>query len=61
MDFKVKDLVFYGTIDQVMVIEKIDGEDATCGWIDKKGKKRTAVFKINTLDKYEGPPMGFRG
>lgn len=60
MNLKVGDLVQYLSSKEIMVIEKIDGNNVTCGWMIKK-KKWSVVFNIETLIKYEGPPMGFKG
>ncbi len=56
MEFKAGDLVQVKSGGPAMTIKKIDGDDATCTWMDKT-TLREAVFALVTLQSYRRPGM----
>ena len=61
MAWQVGDRVTLMTSGIPMTVEKVNGDQTTCVWINPKGKSERDTFAAGALKKYEGRrPLQFR-
>ncbi|MDZ4358589.1 MAG: hypothetical protein U1B84_19570, partial [Variovorax sp.] len=59
-EFKVKDEVCLPSNRETpMSIESIDGDIATCVWLDPRKKAQREPFRLDVLERYDNGPIGF--
>ena len=58
MAIQIGSAVWLKNSKQAMVVEKIDGDQVTCVWIDSIGKPQREIYSIALLTD-ENPSAGF--
>ena len=61
MAWQVEERVTLMTSGILMTVEKVNGKQTTCVWLNAKGKSERDTFAAGALKKYEGRrPIQFR-